>query len=728
MAGGTGSARGIRAGRAYVELGIDDKLAAGLKKASARLKAFGASVRTLGLKMMGVGTALAAPLAAGAKAFADFESQMAMVSTMLSNPDQFMGAFSKGVREMSVRFGESTETLSKGLYDILSASVPAEHALSFLETAAKAATGGMTDTAVAVDGLTSLMNAYGIEASRVGEVSDRMFATVKSGKITFEQLAHNIGKVAPMARAAGMDMDAMLASIATMTRQGLSAEQATTRLVAVLRKFPSAAGDIAALAEQFRGMALEDIMAQVPEVEAAGGLAALAADLPGLQRDLAAMADSSGEAEKAFAKMAGTLKVRFNQVKQAVLSAAVSVGEVLAPVLKVIAERVAQVVEWIRGWIAANPGLVRSIAAITAGLIVGGAAMVALGTAIGAVGRVLGVFAVVLPVIGKGLLLLASPVGLVIGAFIALGTIVLTTTKAGGDALAWLGGKFAGLVSDAKSAIGAIGNALAKGDLGLAMRVLWETLKFEWAKGKAKILTMANEFMFGLKAIWIQVSSGITGVWIDLTHGLKLVWIEFANWHKRTVEKLGGWFAKRWIEIQGVFDESIDVEVAKGFVDQQVEDRLDQIERGRIAALQANEADWTADEQANEKARQERLAALAQGNSAEEDRIRAEVDAARAAWEKALADANAPGPARAEGEDGPPGMGDVQTQIRDALAGVEGLLGQAGPGSQSRGTFLGAAVGALGSSVEQKQLSALEKIAEHTKAMVKQRQGLLFTR
>ena len=48
------SAKGIRAGRAFVELFADDsKLVRGLRRASAKLQAFGASVRDIGLKMAG---------------------------------------------------------------------------------------------------------------------------------------------------------------------------------------------------------------------------------------------------------------------------------------------------------------------------------------------------------------------------------------------------------------------------------------------------------------------------------------------------------------------------------------------------------------------------------------------------------------------------------------------------------------------------------------------------
>lgn len=63
--------RGIRAGRAFVELGVSDKLSAGLKAAQKKLEAFGAGLRSIGTKMAGIGVAAVTALLATAKAFSD---------------------------------------------------------------------------------------------------------------------------------------------------------------------------------------------------------------------------------------------------------------------------------------------------------------------------------------------------------------------------------------------------------------------------------------------------------------------------------------------------------------------------------------------------------------------------------------------------------------------------------------------------------------------------------
>ena len=75
------SAKGIRAGRAFVELFADDsKLVRGLRRAQKKLKAFGQSIRNMGLKIAGLGAAMLAPLIGAAKAFSSMGDQVAKMA------------------------------------------------------------------------------------------------------------------------------------------------------------------------------------------------------------------------------------------------------------------------------------------------------------------------------------------------------------------------------------------------------------------------------------------------------------------------------------------------------------------------------------------------------------------------------------------------------------------------------------------------------------------------
>lgn len=70
------NARGIRAGRAYVELGVNDKLTAGLRAAQQRLRTFGAFVANVGAGLIGLGTAITAPLGAAMAVFNQMGSEL----------------------------------------------------------------------------------------------------------------------------------------------------------------------------------------------------------------------------------------------------------------------------------------------------------------------------------------------------------------------------------------------------------------------------------------------------------------------------------------------------------------------------------------------------------------------------------------------------------------------------------------------------------------------------
>jgi hypothetical protein len=83
----------IRAGAAYIELSTrDSKLIKGLRRASQRLKAFGASVRAMGLKFVALGGAVLAPLIGMVRHFADVGDKL---------------------NKMSIRTGVSAEALSE---------------------------------------------------------------------------------------------------------------------------------------------------------------------------------------------------------------------------------------------------------------------------------------------------------------------------------------------------------------------------------------------------------------------------------------------------------------------------------------------------------------------------------------------------------------------------------------------------------------------------------------
>jgi TP901 family phage tail tape measure protein len=144
------------------------------------------------------------------------------------------GNFSSLVADLSNEFGIAQSVLTGGLYQALSAGVPTGNALEFMQVASQAAIAGVTDVETAVDGLTTIINAFGLDTGQAQAVADSMFASVKGGKTTFEELSASLFNVGPAAAAAGVSFTEVNAAIATMTAAGVPTAQATTQIRAAM--------------------------------------------------------------------------------------------------------------------------------------------------------------------------------------------------------------------------------------------------------------------------------------------------------------------------------------------------------------------------------------------------------------------------------------------------------------------------------------------------------------
>jgi TP901 family phage tail tape measure protein len=308
----------------------------------------------------------------GIREAAAFEKQMANVSTMLDDQSMsILPRYTERLRFMSREFGEGTETLAKGLYDILSASIDTAKALDVLTVSTKAAKAGVTDTGVAADAITTILNSYSLEAERAGDVSDKLFTIVKLGKTTFGELAPNIGKIAAIAATVGASFDDLGATLATMTRAGVQTEIAITSLRAILLGFIKPGPEAAKLAMDEFGLALnsatirsiglvgviqklktataEQLAIILPSSRAITGFAAAVQKATALAGDYDTMLNSLGATEEAYQKIAATSAFQLEQSKQQWTDIKRSVGDAILPSLAAALDSMSKSLERNRG-------------------------------------------------------------------------------------------------------------------------------------------------------------------------------------------------------------------------------------------------------------------------------------------------------------------------------------------------------------------------------------------
>jgi len=199
-----------------------------MQMASSKIRAFGNSMRYASILATGAGVA-------SVVAFSKFEKGIANVQGLMERNDipVYTGRLDQ-LQKTAVKTGFGIDDASKALFDSVSALGTGEQALSTFQTAQKLAIGGVADLSVAVDGLTSIINAYGRYTVKADDVANAFYSSQVKGKVTVAELASEIGKVAPIAQAAGVGYKELLATTAALTTGGLRADMATTALRAAL--------------------------------------------------------------------------------------------------------------------------------------------------------------------------------------------------------------------------------------------------------------------------------------------------------------------------------------------------------------------------------------------------------------------------------------------------------------------------------------------------------------
>lgn len=185
----------------------------------------------VGAAMMVI-AALGKAVSLATKDFGEFEKTFTNVLTLMSAGDveNFHAEMQEGALNIITEYGFAISDVNKALFDSVSAGVPAAESVEFMNVASSLALGGVTDLSTAVDGMTTIMNAFQLETSEANKIANAFFTAQKFGKTTVEELSVAIGTVAPHAKRAGMSYQELLAAMAELTKQGIKTDLAATAL------------------------------------------------------------------------------------------------------------------------------------------------------------------------------------------------------------------------------------------------------------------------------------------------------------------------------------------------------------------------------------------------------------------------------------------------------------------------------------------------------------------
>ena len=350
------------------------------KKISKQAKMVGAAV---GAAAIGIGVA-------GTMAFVDFERSMNEVFTLVPGTSQdAMDAMTNNVKKFSKEFGVVPDQVIPALYQALSAGVPQDNVFAFLETAQKAAKGGVTDLTTAVNGISSVVNAYGADTINATQASDLMFTAVRMGKTTFEEMSNALFNVTPTTAALGVKFGDVTAAMSAMTAQGIPTNVATTQLRQLFVELSKEGTKTSDVFEKIAGKSFKQFIAEGGNTQQAllllegyagktkvgindlfgsveAGSAALALTGKGtdtFSKNLDAMNNSAGATDQAFSTMQKGLGPLIDKFKAWAAVILIDIGEKIGPVIE-------KVVDWFDK---------HRVAAYALAGVIGGALLVALG-------------------------------------------------------------------------------------------------------------------------------------------------------------------------------------------------------------------------------------------------------------------------------------------------------------------------------------------------------------
>lgn len=330
-----------------------------------------------------------------------------------------------------------------------------------------------------------------------------------------------------------------------------------------------------------------------------------------------------------MATSADDLGDRMDELKTTGMSLAFAVGGALAPVIMELSEPIFAIAAGTREWIAANPGVIQTVALVAAGVGAAGVAITGLGLTISAAGVAFGGLATAITAV-------ASPIGLMVAGLTGIGYLIVTETDIGSEA-------FNSLASTATTTWGGITDAVASGDLGLAAEVALAGLNVVWQQGVATVLDTWTVASTAILQQWNDITAAMQGVGENLYAYFATMWVDIKGFAFDAMNSI----ASKWDAVSGgIADVIIDVSVSTGLM------------KGDAEEIKANRREDTARRQ---KPRDDSLAvALEQrakkrqdieGNRLDgvggikteqgqrADQLQSEQDAALMASEKAKADA-----------------------------------------------------------------------------------------
>lgn len=375
---------------------------------------------------------------------AEFEVSLAKLSTIADTSSVSLNTISSDLLALSNDTGVAATSLTESAYQAISASVDTASAVDFVAQANELAVGGFTSTQTAVDVLSTAINAYGLEVSQAGQLSNYLITTQNLGKTSVDELAQSVGKVIPLASAYNIEMDNLSAAYAVLTANGIATAETGTYLKSMFTELADTGSDVAKILKDETGMSFSELSSSGHSLgnvlaiigssvnndatafsnlwssseAGVGALSLLNAGTEKYNSVLNEMQNSTGAASRAYDAMTYTTVHAQEKMANSANNLQIAIGKNLNPLIETLYEKAAQMMDTFTKFANEHPVVVKAVSAIAIGL----------GVAAGAIAAVTFATTIAIPAVtsfGVAFNTALGPIG-----WIALGITAVTTAVA----------------------------------------------------------------------------------------------------------------------------------------------------------------------------------------------------------------------------------------------------------------------------------------------------------
>lgn len=364
-----------------------DKITSELEKNAKAAGGTAKEIQQLGLAYIGLSLAMGAVIAKAVETSATFEQSMAKVKAITgATADEF-----ERLRNQSIELGATTVFTASQAADAQSylamAGFKTNQILAAMPGVLALAAAGQMDLARTSDIASNILTGFQLEAEESMRVVDVMAKTMTSANTNIEQLGYAMKYVAPVAASLGISIEETAAAIGKLSDAGIQGEMAGTQLRAMLLRLVRPVGESAEVMEKLNinikdasgnVLPLTQIVGQLERAfskltqaqqaeaasliagtEAASGfLTLIKTGSSSLESFTEELRNSGGTAMEIADTQMDTLKGSIEEMKSALESVGITVGDSFAPAVRAVVDDITGV---LLGFNNLNPALQSAI-------------------------------------------------------------------------------------------------------------------------------------------------------------------------------------------------------------------------------------------------------------------------------------------------------------------------------------------------------------------------------